>query len=163
MKLKIIKTVYTAVGLPASGKSYWWEMAVTKKLLPPPSSKRIHLDVIRGDLCGDVSDHSKDEIVNRVAISNLKNYLSNEMPIIYYDDLNIDRSRRLQINKISKEFGYKTTAIVFDTPLDVCRIRLDNSSKKIPLELLGNYSKMLKENPVDYDEGWDDIIVVKYE
>jgi predicted kinase len=161
MKLRIIPTVYVAVGIPASGKSFWWETAVSKKLLPPPSSKRIHIDIIRNDLSGDVNDHSKDDLVNKIALSNLKNFLINGMPIIYYDDLNIDRSKRLELNKISKEYDYKTTAIIFDTPLQNCIQRLKKSTKKIPLELLENYSKILKENPVDYDEGWDDIIVVR--
>jgi predicted kinase len=161
MKLNIIPTVYVAVGLPASGKSYWWEMAVSKKLLPPPSSKRIHVDVIRSDLSGDTSDHSKDELVNKVAISNLKNLLCNNMPIIYYDDLNIDRDRRLQINRISKKYEYKTTAIIFDTDLELCIKRLEKSVKKIPLEMIEQMSRILSKNPVDYDEGWDDIIVVK--
>lgn len=163
MKLAIIPTVYVPVGLPASGKSYWWEMAVSKKLLPPPSSKRIHIDVIRSDLSGDTSDHSKDELVNKVALSNLKIFLCNHMPIIYYDDLNIDRARRLQINKISKKHGYRTTAIIFDTDINVCISRLRDSTKKIPLEMFEQMSRILNKNPVDYDEGWDDIIVVKNE
>lgn len=161
MKLRIIPTVYAAVGIPASGKSFWWEMAVSKKLLPPPSSKRIHIDIIRNDLSGDVLDHSKDELVNKIALSNLKNFLINEMPIIYYDDLNIDRSKRSEIIKISKDYNYKTTAIFFDTTLETCIKRLKKSTKKIPLELLETYSRILKENPIDYDEGWDDIIVVR--
>lgn len=161
MKLRIIPTVYVAVGLPASGKSYWWESAVKKKLLPAKKSKRIHADIIRNDLSGDVLDHSKDDMVNKVALSNLKNFLSYKIPIIYYDDLNLDKDNRIDIIKICKEFKYKTTAIYFATNSEICIERLKNSSKKIPLEIIQRQSKILLENPVDYDEGWDDIIVVK--
>jgi predicted kinase len=161
MKQKIVPTVYVAVGVPSSGKSYWWETAVTNKRIPLNKSKRIHIDIIRSELCGDVLDHSKDSLVDKVALANLKNFLSYQIPLIYYDDLNIDRDIRLEINKISKEYSYKTMAIIFDTDFNECKKRLKESPKKIPIELFERYCKILQTNPVDYDEGWDDIVVVK--
>lgn len=159
MKLKIIPTLYVAVGLPASGKSFWWEQALSKKLLPPTDSKRIQIDLIRSDLCGDINDHTQDSIVEKVAISNLKTYLIKNIPIIYYDDLNLDRSKRIKIGNIAKEFNYKTCAIIFNTNTDLCMNRLKGSHKKISIDLMEEYSKMYKDFPVDYDEGWDDILI----
>lgn len=161
MKIKIIPTVYTAVGLPASGKSFWWETAVSKKLLPIKSCKRINSDVIRNDITGNVCDFSQEELVKKVLFSNLENFLHYKIPIIYIDDLNVEKSSRYKINEICKKFHYKTTALIFNTDVNLITDRLIKSSKKIPLELLEKQVTMLQDNPVDYDEGWDDIIVVK--
>jgi len=162
MKIRIIPTVYVAVGIPGSGKSFWWENAVTKKYLPEDQSKRIHADIIRYDLFGDVNDYGKENLTTKIALTNLQSFLSYEIPIVYYDDLNLNKHHRVKLNKICKKVNYQTTAIVFDTPLEVCLERLEQGKvKKIPLETLQRYSKILSDNPVNYGEGWDDILVVK--
>jgi predicted kinase len=161
MKIKITPTVYVAVGLPASGKSFWWETAISKKLLPVKSCRRLNADIIRNDITGDLNDHSQDDLVKKILFSNLQNFLLHKIPIIYVDDLNIERSVRHKIIKLCQKYNYKTTALVFETDSKQIQSRLNKSSKKIPLELLERYIKILQENPTDYNEGWDDIIVIK--
>lgn len=161
MKLNIIPTVYVPVGIPASGKSFWWEHSISNKSLPLKKCKRIQLDLIRGDICGDISDLSQESLVDKVALSNLKNFCAYKIPIIYYDDLNLEKNKRILLNEISKTYGYKTTAIVFSTDIEVCIKRLNNKDKTIPIDLFKKYIKMFEDYPVEYDEGWDDILIVK--
>ena len=161
MKTHIVPTVYVPVGIPASGKSFWWEYSISKKLLPVKSCKRIQIDAIRGDICGDINDFSQESMVDKVALSNLKNFCSYKVPLIYFDDLNLEKNKRILLNEVSKEYGYKTTAIVFLTDVEVCINRLEKTIKKIPIDLFKKHIKMLEDYPVEYDEGWDDILIVK--
>jgi predicted kinase len=161
MKLVITPTVYVAIGIPASGKSYWWNYSVSNKLLPIKSCRRINADVIRSDLYGDINKDGSEEIVNKIIYTNLKSFLLHKIPIVYIDDNNLERNKRMKITSICKKMGYKSVALIFDTPLEICNTRISKTSKKLSLDNLKDQFKIIKESPVDYDEGWDDIIVIK--
>lgn len=158
---KIIPTVYVAVGCPGSGKSTWWENSIKTGAIPATECTRVNMDTIRKDLCGDESDQSKNGLVSKVAIQNLKSALSHRIPIIYWDNTSASAKYRKEIIREAKRANYDAVAIWFNTPLDVALKRNANRSRVVPEDVIIRMFNNIKSSPPTTDEGFDNIIYVE--
>jgi protein phosphatase len=61
------------------------------------------------------------------------------------DATNLERSARSSLLRIARRFDFKTAALVFDIPLDVCARRNSGRRRVVPEEALHNHYSMLQK------------------
>lgn len=155
------KTLYVAVGIPGCGKSTWWEQGKANGIIPN-DAVRINMDTIRKDLTGSAEDQTRNYEVATIANINLECALSRGVNTIYWDNTSARRRYRRDLVKQAHEAGYKAVAIWFNIPFDICLQRNNNRDRVVPESVLKRFAESIGENGPDYDEGWDDILVVEY-
>ena len=161
MNFKVTPSVYMPIGISGSGKSYWWENTLLKNKDYSDLCKRIHLSKIRYDLLGDYDNLSKEDLVKKIALSNLKAFLGTKIPLIYIDYNNINKNFRTSVIKEAKTYNYKIIALVFYKEVNYCSNNLDLNRKNYDLKTLELEFNNFKENLPEFEEGWDDILVIK--
>jgi predicted kinase len=153
--------VYIPIGISGSGKSYWWENTILKNKDYAGLCKRIHLSRIRYDLLGDYDNLSKEDLVKKIALSNLKTFLGTKVPLIYVDFNNINKNFRNSLIKESKLYNYKLNALVFYKDVNYCANNLFLNKKNFDIQALESEFINFKENLPEFEEGWDDIFIIK--
>lgn len=152
MTKKLIPTIYISVGVPASGKSYWWKTSIEHGLIPENATMYISPDFWSGEFGFEGSD----DIVNRYCISLLKNAISLKLPLIYCDGYFITKKIRKPIIDIALKTGYKVVIIWFNPPLSKCIERKPDLEKKINI-----INEIINNDPPDMNEKVDNIWIVK--
>lgn len=153
-------SVYCAVGIPGCGKSTWWKLAKDQGLIGS-NAIRVNMDDIRKDLTGDEGDQTQNAKVAQIARMNLHEALSNGVEAIYWDNTSALRKYRRDIVKAAKKANYKAVAVWFDLPFELCVERNEGRDRVVPIDVLERMYDSIQKTPPDYDEGWDDIIVIK--
>jgi predicted kinase len=153
------ETLIIATGIPGCGKSTWFTEGVRKGYLPK-QSVRINMDDIRYQLTGNASDQSMNAKVAELATSKLKEYVSNKVPVIYWDNTTITKKYRKQVSEIAKKADYNVICVYFDIPLQTCKDRNKGRSRVVPEHVLENMYSNLQNNIPSENEGFDDIIVL---
>lgn len=154
------KTIYMAIGVPGSGKSTWWETAVSKGTIPA-TALRINMDTIRKELTGSEENMSKNDLVARVAKSTLRSAMSNNVEVIYWDNTSARRKYRKEVIEDAKKANYEVIGIWFKVPLAVAKSRNAARTRKVPEDVLDNMHKSIEETPPELTEGFTQIIVVE--
>ena len=142
------------IGLPASGKTVWAESRV-KEGVRHHSSDAIRLE---GPDAESISNSKVFEVLGNRVREDLKNGRS-----AIYDATCLNRRRRISFLETLKKIDCEKTAVLFLTPLNVCRERnrLRTGMARVPEE---TYLKMLRafELP-DACEGFDRVEYVLYD
>ncbi|MDV3427131.1 MAG: ATP-binding protein [Bacillota bacterium] len=149
--------LYILVGIPCSGKSYYSE-----KFFKPRSIKVVSTDEIRIEITGTrrFNLQMNNEIFD-LSFSRLKEELISGRDVAF-DATNTNKKYRKNVIKLGKSCNSRIIAIVMKTPLDVCikRNRERTKESRLPEEKLYYFSKSNLD--LDYSEGFDEIIEVKY-
>lgn len=128
------------VGLPASGKSTYAEKL--RKI-----GFHIHSsDKIREELTGDVNSQDKNVDVFQELHKRVKTDLRNGISCVY-DATNMSMKRRKAFLDEIKKFNCRKTCILFVVPVEVCKERNQNRTRKVPA---GVFDKMLKQFQCPY-------------
>ena len=154
------KILLVAVGIPGCGKSTWWEAAKEIKAIPK-NRIRINMDTIRKDLTGSENDQTRNSEVAAIAKMNLEAALSNGIEVIYWDNTSAKRKYRRDLVEAGKKAGYKTVAVWFNVPFELCLERNNNRERVVPESVLRAMYNSIGGGP-DYEEGWDEIMEIKY-
>ena len=141
-------TLYTLVGLPASGKSTF---SATRK-----DCVVVCPDAIRKAVLGNEADQKNGGLIFAIAWKQINKALSQGKDVIF-DATNCQKKYRKSIFQKAPE-GTKHIAVVFNTPIEVCKQRNASRERKVPEEVIdrmwANFSKPTKE------EGFDEIIEI---
>lgn len=148
---------YMTIGCAASGKSTWCH----------DNSKYYDVvldsDLLRLELLGDEKDQSNNDLVFRTMYKRAYNALK-EGHNVFYCACNLGMKYRIHIlSQLRAKFtDVIYTAVVFNTPIDDCRIsnakRGAEGLRTVPDWLFEKQIKQL-QLPVQ-NEGWDKIIVI---
>lgn len=138
--------LYILVGIPSSGKDTWAHER---------SDAIIHSsDSIRAELYGDESIQGDPNKVFSIMLKRTIQDLKDGKNVIY-NATNVSRKSRKNILGAAKKV--ETIAVVFATPVEICKKRNRGRARKVPEEV---FDKMLRrfELPV-IEEGFDRIEV----
>ena len=140
---------YMYIGLPGSGKS---TIAAAQK-----GATIISSDAIRGELYGDENILGKHNEVFGIMLRRTREALT-KGETVCYDATNLtSRRRRGLLEQLPK--GTKKHAIVVWARYSTCLKRNAERERKVELEVI---RRMLAQFDVPYyDEGWDDITILK--
>lgn len=140
-----------AVGIPASGKSFFYENFLKGDYI------RVSSDAIREEVFGDVNDQSHNaevfQLMWDLTVKSLKAKRN-----VYYDATNLSAKRRIGFLKsISHIPNIEYEAIIFAVPFELAKERNAMRSRVVPEEVM---NRMLHRFEVPHEsEGWDKIIV----
>lgn len=138
------------IGLPGSGKSTWAAMQKDCFVLSS--------DDYREKLFGDATDQTHNAEVFNALRKDAVKYLEEGRNVIY-DATNMNiKDRNSILRELLHLFDVCTIAVVFATPIEVCKERNKNRSRVVPDFV---YDKMIKrfEFPL-LAEGFDDIVIL---
>jgi predicted kinase len=121
-------TLHAMMGLPGSGKSH---MAIT--MLQTHNAPWVCPDNIRKQLTGDINDQSKNDEVFDEAHGQVRNFLDRGNNVVF-DATNVSQRARDELLAIAKETEAITHLHVIDTPIDVCRARMEARGRVVPEE-----------------------------
>lgn len=138
--------IYTLVGIPASGKSTF---AQTHK-----DCEIISTDSIRKEILGSEENQEKGYLIFKIAYKRVQEALDKGLDIIF-DATNVTTKTRKDILK----FNAYHIAVVFDTPLDICKQRNLTRDRHVPEEVIDRM--FTKFTCPTLDEGFDEIIHYK--
>lgn len=142
------------VGLPASGKSTFFEMRYKHR-----GYVHISSDSIREEVFNDVNDQSHNEEVFKLMEERTISSLCRGTNV-YYDATNLSaKRRRVFLEKLrSKKAGIENLNCVcwiFVPPIEECKRRNSLRERKVPEYVI---DRMLRHFEVPfYNEGWDEI------
>jgi len=147
--VKCMKLVI-AVGLPASGKSTYFETLAVQA---------ISTDAIRLQLADDATDQTVHAAVFATVRFLIRQRIAIGRPITYLDATSLTRKDRKFFLKIAKQYGCTAEAIFFDTPLEVCLERNRKRSRVVPEDVIRTMAKKLV--PPTVAEGFAAVTVVR--
>lgn len=153
-------TVYMSIGAPGSGKSTWWLLGQKEGIIPHENVIRINMDDIREQITGDAGDQSQNNLVYKIAMSNLKSALSQQIPVIYWDATSVKRRDRRKMTKLIKQANYDVIGIWFDLPKETLKERNANRDRQVDESVIDRMWKQLNDNPPSLEEGFDQIIII---
>lgn len=163
-----MRKLFVSVGISGSGKSFYYKnkfLSDFSEVANFLTEKGLTLDMIkvcpddiRREVCGDVSDISKDSYVWRLAESRLKNIID-KYSYGVFDATGVSASGR----KIFKKFSdtYKT-AIVFEPNVSLSKERITKDisegvdRSKVPMFVIDRQFESFKSSVVK-DLMWDGI------
>lgn len=146
-------TVYITIGLPASGKSYYYGEMLHEKLLLISSNN------IRELVYGDINDQSHNSEVFNLMFNRTVAALKNDYDV-YYDATNISRRRRMGFIKSIRQSvkGVKVVGLIFAIPYTEVFSRNKKRDRQVPKDVI---TRMLKSFEVpSYEEGFDGLKVI---
>lgn len=143
-----------AIGLPASGKSTYYEENYVDEDMVHISS-----DAIREEVFGDVNDQTHNGEVFNIMFNRVVESLKNDESV-YYDATNISRKRRMNFIKEVKNAVKKdihVVGLVFAYPIEVIKERNSKRGRVVPEEVI---DRMLRNFEVPYKaEGFDELFL----
>ena len=150
----LIPTVYISVGVPGSGKTFWWKQSIEHGVIPEKKTMYINPEEQAKNLAlsGDVTI----SIANSYSMSLYKNSLSVQLPLIYFDGYFITTKTRAPIIEEAKKVGYKVICLWFDQDIEICKNRKPDLKEKI--DIVDSY---IKKEPPSLEEGFDSIWQIK--
>lgn len=132
------------VGIPGCGKSTWARDAVNM-------FDRFHnhviveRDQIRGELTGDIRDHTQEGRVTRVAEERVSKALESGRSVIIADT-NLRAKYRRQWRKMAEALGAEYEEVWFDTPLETCIERDSERPNPVGETVIRNMYEVLLAN-----------------
>ena len=150
-------TLYILIGIPGSGKSYY-----AKKYLNTQNTVIVSTDKIRKEYI-EARQYNKE--LNNEIFAIAKLCIKEQLKIgnnVIFDATNTNKKYRKIIINLGKLYDSNIIAVVMLTPLHVCirRNKQRDSESIVSEEVIYNYNK--SNLNIDYLEGFDDIINVKY-
>lgn len=155
------KQVFIAVGAPGSGKSTWWDIAWENGLFPSTQFGRVNFENIRMDLIGNEEDLSSENAVAHIALTNLKQMLSNRLEYIYWDHTSESIRERKEVIRLAKKANYNVFCIWFDLPLAVCLQRNRKRDRIVNEKEVERIHNEISTKPPMLQEGFDDILKIE--
>ena len=142
-----------AIGLPASGKSTYYEMNLINSDVEYISS-----DKIREEEFGNVNDQSHNNEVFNLMHKKVINCLKTKKSF-YYDATNLSAKRRINfLKEISKHPDFEKIALVFVPPMD--KIFEQNRLRKRHVPHYAIHRMFKSFEVPHYSEGWDSIVIL---
>ena len=140
--------MYMLVGLPGSGKSTW----AKKK-----ADKNKNIVICSSDQIREARGLAEDDkTIFHELQRNAKMYLNNGLDVIY-DATNLSRKRRMSF--LGQIPDHKKIAVLFMTPVDVCKSRQQIRDRKVPEEVIDRMFASI-QLPAKH-EGFHEIFLVK--
>lgn len=146
--------VIFTIGISGSGKSHWcYEQHNIATDVVADS------DEIRRELWGDANDQQNPDKVFSEMFARTKSALSHNINV-FYCATNLSMKHRIHtLNQIKRLFpNVKCRAVVFNTPLSICKEWNKKRERQVPDWLFKRQIKQF-QMPV-YNEGWDEIEVI---
>ena len=147
-----VRTVIMTVGLPGSGKSTWARRYAAEHGFVIHSS-----DGVRERIYGDESVVGDFDEVFGILYEDVDRSLSEGRDVII-DNTGLTLRAR-EVVKTYHDRGFRTVAVVFDTPLGTCLRRNASRDRKVPEDVIRGMARRMREPSID--EGFDEIIHVK--
>lgn len=151
-------TVYITVGLPASGKDYYFKENFSNRHIVHLSS-----DNIREKCYGDINDQTHNKEVFKIMEIELVKALKNDLDV-YYNATNLSSKRRKELIKTiigtkGKDFQINRTVIIlFVSRYETCLERNRKRKRVVPEEAM---KRMIKNfEPPHRSEGWNNIVII---
>jgi predicted kinase len=141
--------IVLAIGLPASGKSSWFQ----KHGITPLSSD--HLRLLLAD---DENEQGFQAEIFQALRDLLQLRLALGRPASYVDATNFRREFRLAFLEIARQRGCEIEALFFDVPLEVCLARNAARARRVPEDVLRAMAERLE--PPSIEEGFRRIVVI---
>ncbi len=143
--------LFLMVGLSASGKS-----TIAKGLAEDYKAVTVSSDVIREEICGNVSDQSKNEEVFKIFHKRIRKYLYEKRNVIA-DATNITmKSRRAIINNV-KKMDVEIIAYIVPKRIEECIRDNVDRGHPVPEEVIYKQEKRFQIPFIE--EGFDRIII----
>ena len=136
------------VGLPGSGKSTWAKAQGVAV---------ISSDDMRYLLADDPGDQSIHGDVFATVRFLLRRRLMLARPLTIFDATNLTRKERRTYVKLAQMYGGQAEAMLFDTPLEVCKERNRARTRVVPDDVIDWMAQRLR--PPSLDEGFDVVTV----
>jgi predicted kinase len=136
--------IILAVGLPGSGKSFYFR---TIGVNP------ISTDAIRLQLADDETDQRINSRVFATVRYLLQHRIELRRPETYVDATNLTRRDRKAFIRMAHEHGYAIEALLFDVPLAVCKARNAARGRVVPDYVMDLMAA--KFVPPSAEEGFD--------
>lgn len=155
------KQVFIAVGAPGSGKSTWWDIAWENGKFPATQFGRVNFEKIRMDLIGNEEDLSSENAVAHIALTNLKQMLSNRLEYIYWDHTSESIRERKEVIRLARKANYNVFCIWFNLPLEECLKRNKKRDRILDDEVVKKTYDYILKNPPELEEGFDDILIIE--
>jgi predicted kinase len=137
------------VGPSGAGKTTWLQSEEAKALGILPNHV-ISSDAIRGDLCGDFRDQTRNEQVFTALHAIVAARLSHGLPAVV-DATNIRRKDRLAIAALAGDSG-DVRYILIDRPMDQKRATAGWRAE-LPIDLLAKHEQIFRSNLRDILDG----------
>ena len=145
-------TLIFAIGLPASGKNYYYD-----NFLKERGYIHISSDSIREEVFGDINDQSHNDLVFNEMMNRTVKALNSNLSC-YYNSTGLNQKRRIKFLNALREsvhVEFDALAIVFAIPFDTCVRRNLNRERTVPSYVM---DRMYKSFQVPaYCEGWSEI------
>lgn len=138
-------------GLSASGKS-----TIAKELAVKHDAAIVSSDAIRKEICGTVTDQSKNEEVFKIFHNRIREYLSKGQSVIA-DATNITMKSRRAIIENVRKLDVEKICYIIPKKLEQCRADNVNREHSVPEEVIA--AQRSKFQIPFKEEGWDDIII----
>lgn len=108
------------IGISGSGKTTYYKNNHSE------NSGYINPDSLRKQLCGDVSDQTRNREVFELAYVNLEKFCLSGKNEIWFDATNLTKDSITKILNISSKYGYDCEFIVFEDSLnpELCNSRV---------------------------------------
>lgn len=138
-------------GLSASGKS-----TIAKELAVKHDAAIVSSNAIRKEICGTVTDQSKNEEVFKIFHNRIREYLSKGQSVIA-DATNITMKSRRAIIENVRKLDVEKICYIIPKKLEQCRADNVNREHSVPEEVIA--AQRSKFQIPFKEEGWDDIII----
>jgi predicted kinase len=142
--------VLILIGLPGSGKSTW---AARHR------GSVLSSDMARGLLTGDETDQSANARVFGLLRRILSERLALRQPLTIIDATNLTRKERKQWLRVVERHGAAAEAVVFDTPVAICKRRNAKRARVVPEEVIDRMAARLR--PPAKEEGFHRITSIR--
>lgn len=142
-------TLYTMVGLPASGKSTY------TSTLNKDTTKVVSTDAIRAELYGDEAIQGNGAVVFAEAHKRVAQYLAEGYDVVL-DATHVGRKdrRRALTHKADKH-----VAVYVGTDAEECKRRNALRERVVPAEVIDRMAQRLTMPTIE--EGFDEIVIIK--
>jgi predicted kinase len=117
-------------------------------------------DAIRGELCGDAADQSRNAEVFKIAHELLVGGINDPtISVVVFDATSVQKRSRVELLKICAEHKAETALLVFDADFGVCMERNENRERTVPLHAMVRMQTSFEESLDEVaSEGWDSVL-----